>query len=194
MCRPKDSVSRLDYNGYTFNNISLDASYARNSIKGNIAIDDPNGKISLEGMVSNISSTPSCDIRATVNGLRPNTMRLTSRWGGTSFSANLAARLSGKSLSTMTGEVDLSQFVMTSPDTSYCMDNMHITAGNNRLHLASDFADVLIEGRYNLALLGQSLANIVGKRLPTLPGLPTYSKQTDNSFTINASLKRAGPA
>lgn len=187
----KGLVSRLDYNGYTFNNISLDASYARNSIKGNIAIDDPNGKISLEGMVSNISSTPSCDIRATVNGLRPNTMRLTSQWGGTSFSANLAARLSGKSLSTMTGEVDLSQFVMTSPDTSYCMDNMHITAGNNRLHLASDFADVLIEGRYNLALLGQSLANIVGKRLPTLPGLPTYSKQTDNSFTINASLKRA---
>ena len=59
------------------------------------------------------------------------------------------------------------------------------------LKLYSDFAHAEVKGQFDYTTLGQSIANIVGSRLPTLPGLPTLTHSPHNNFTIHMTVAEA---
>lgn len=44
-------VGRLDYNGYSYRNISVDAEFGNNSYNGVVCVDDPNGYLCIDGLV-----------------------------------------------------------------------------------------------------------------------------------------------
>ena len=79
---------------------------------------------------------------------------------------------------------------MKTPDPSYQLTDISVQASNEKedqyLTLTSPFADIYINGDYDYGTLAQSVTNLIGSRLPTLPGLPPVNRLTHNNFDIHA--------
>ncbi len=190
--KAKGKVLKFDYNNYTFNNIDLDGSYENGTMEGKFAIDDPNAKIDLVGKVVDQGRKSSANVETEVRRLDLSALNLSNKWPGTKFDFDLVANVQGNSFETLDGMIDVNHFVMDSEERHYELDNFHVEAGDDEqgrfLEMMSDFASIEILGDYDYRTIVQSITNLVGEKLPTLPGLPKYSNHRDNQFKINATL------
>ena len=105
--------------------------------------------------------------------------------------ARLEADLHATSLDNAVGVVSLTDLKL--PEKDFVLRFLRLEAGydddsRHYVRLYSDFAHVEVKGQFNYATVGQSLANIVGKRLPTLPGLPPLTHDTHNNFSIHLTV------
>ena len=87
------------------------------------------------------------------------------------------------------GVVTLQQLHL--PEKDYHLEYLRLEAdfedGRRQLTLNSDFAHADLTGDFDYTTLLQSVANAVGSKLPTLPGLPPL-RQTTNNFSLNLML------
>ena len=72
----------------------------------------------------------------------------------------------------------------------FALRNIHLEAENtahgNTLSLSSEYADMRISGQYEYTSLMQRITNLIGSKLPTLPGLPKQTNERNNNFNIEA--------
>ena len=189
-------IGRLDYNDYAYRNIEINGTYRNGLIDGQASLDDPNAKLTLWGTASTEPSHQLANITAEVKAFNPKGLKISDKWGDATFSFDLTADVKGKSLRTVDGSVNISQFMMDDGDNSFAFDNMLLLAsakdGRQRLSVESDFANVEVEGQYDYKTLLQSITNTIGSRLPTLPGLPkTTTGNVRNDFTLSADISNS---
>lgn len=107
----------------------------------------------------------------------------------TAFDFNIDAHVSGKTLNTLNGDINITNLGITSKNKNYFSEHLDIHAENNKtmhqLHINSDFADISINGIIDFATVPQSLTNYVGRRISTLPGLPELTNDKKNNFTAS---------
>ncbi len=81
---------------------------------------------------------------------------------------------------------------LKSPDPTYQLTDIYVEASNEGTDqyflFTSPFADINIQGEYDYATLAQSITNLVGSKLPTLPGLPPVNRSANNNFDIHAII------
>lgn len=140
-------VERIDFDGNTYSNIDLDATYATNQLSGWLQIDDPR-----------LSARAELDLKATT-------------------------------VNDAVGVVSLHKLRL--PEKDYELDYLRLESGyNDGTHfvtLNSDFASAALSGEFDYATLAQSVANAIGSKLPTLPGLPPY-RPSNNNFSLRLAL------
>ena len=184
--KAEGTVSQLEYNGYNYKNITLDATYSNQGIAGHIDIDDPNITANIEGDIK----PHHYNIQGSISDFAPQVLHLTDQWGDARFSADILADLEANSLNDVQGNLDIRHFTMD----DYVLDHLHITSGFiNQQHfitLNSDFAKAELTGQFDVTTLPQSIINAVGSRLPTLPGLPPVTGRTNNNFSLNMQLTK----
>ena len=188
-------ISQFDFNSYSFHDISIDGSLKNDLFDGILNINDPNGEISLKGLLTTNAKEPQARFEAVARHFNPAAMKLTDKWKDTTFDLNLNADLSGKDLNSLTGDLDMVGFLMKSPENTYQVERLHINSsyenGERCLRMTSDFADVMMKGDYNYETIAQSVTKFIGSKLPTLPGLPRTSNSRNNNFTINATISQS---
>ena len=195
----KGNVPRIDYQQYSYRNIDFDGTLRNGIFDGQVAIDDPNVQLNLWGNLAGIEKgsafPPHAQITADVQHLRPSALHITDRWGDADMTFNLTADLTGRKSSEANGYVNIGQFQMATPNDTLNIDNLHLAAdhqdGQHRLSLESTFADIELAGQYDYDTLMESLAAIVGSKLPTLPGLPRRNNTTHNNFTLSANISQS---
>ncbi|MBR1469027.1 MAG: translocation/assembly module TamB [Prevotella sp.] len=191
----KGSVSRFDFRNYSYQGIDLDGAVRNDHFDGSIAIDDPNVKLRAQGKIGTSGKTQAFNASAQVQHLRPSALHISDQWGDASFKFNVDADIAGQRLNTANGYVHIEDFEMNSSERQFTFDHLNLTATNrdgiNQLNLESDFADIDIEGNYDYNTIAQSITNLIGSKLPTLPGLPPLSRSSRNNFTINAEISRS---
>ena len=79
-------VSRLAYNGYTYNNVTFRGSYARNTVTGNLSINDPNISLTAGGQFGSHGRDKQLVVEARLDNFRPSATRLSDKWGDAVFS------------------------------------------------------------------------------------------------------------
>lgn len=188
----KGKILKFDYNSYSYNNIEIDGKYQNNIFDGSVAMEDPNGSLNINGRFDISSGTPSARLTAAIRNLNPGALNISRKWGDAIFNADITADISGKKMNELNGYIDLTDFSMVSADKDYHLDNMHIAAGYKKgkhaISMNSDFGYAEITGTYDYSTITRSLANLIGSRLPTLPGLPRLNSSGNNNFTINVSV------
>ena len=105
--------------------------------------------------------------------------------------ARIEADLHATSLDNAVGVVSLTDLQL--PEKDFALRFLRMESGydddsRHYVHLYSDFAHAEVKGQFNYATVGQSFANIVGARLPTLPGLPPLTHDTHNNFTVHFTV------
>ena len=191
----KGDVHQFDYNGYSFNHLSLDGSYQDNTFDGNISLQDPNGDIDLSGLVQFDNELSRLDLMGTVRHLNPKALHLTDQFDDAVFDADIDADFSGSSINNINGVLEVTDFKMLSKTKDYRFDSLSLLAANegdeHYLTLDSDFGKIHIRGQYDYTSLSQSVINFIGSKLPTLPGLPKTNDIHPNNFTIQAEITKS---
>ena len=194
-------VNRVDYKGYAYQNIHLDGNYVNNKLLGTVSIDDPNVKLDLTGQVSQLLTDQRQPVRevvidGTVSHLSPATLNLTDELEEAVISADIHADFTASSLNDAQGSLRISNGSVSGTKSfrPYHLDNLIVTSGyENSIHfvsLKSDFADATIRGEFDYATLPQSIIGLVSYRLPTLPGLPAATRDTNNNFSLRLMLSK----
>lgn len=188
------NVTKFDYNGYRYQNIALKYNADGQYDHGEISIDDPNANVVAFGKKKR-AKTPEFSIGAKIRGLNLARLNLTDQFKDATIDADIEADIHGSNFNNALSSVSVSNFNVKGGSRDYHLSQLTINAQRNdnvhELAMNSDFGNIKVTGRYNYATLLQSLTNIVGSKLPTLPGLPKMNHNIDNDFQINAQIVKS---
>lgn len=195
LIKAKGDISQFTYNSYTYRDITVDGTYHDDILDGLFRMDDPNGRVDVKGKLNLSAKSAAANLTAHVTHLNPSALKISNRWPGAVFGFDLKANVTGKNLNTAKGTVDLDNFSMTAPENNYQLAKLHIDlheqSGVHNILMSSDFGHVDISGQYDYNTIAQSLTNLVGSKLPTLPGLPKLTSRRTNNFVINATIEQS---
>jgi len=195
-------ISQFDYNGYSYQKITLNGKYTAQSIAGVFRIDDPNMALDLEGMYSTDPKQPNgktknVNLEGTVSRFVPAALHLTDRFGDAAISGNIDAEFTASNLNDAVGSIRISNANITATKDyqPYTLDNLIVTTGyDDQVHyvtMKGDFADATLKGEFDYATLAQSITGLVGSKLPTLPGLPAITSETNNNFHLRLLVTKS---
>ena len=188
-------IHQFNYNGYTYNHINVHGQYSKNDIHGQLHIDDPNIKLTAEGVVEKKGKTSDVKLTATISNLSPKAINLTDKWDDAQMSGKINANFTASNLNDAEGSINLSDFTLRDETQNYHLEKLNIESGyQDDIHfitLSSDFGQAEISGDFDYETLTQSFTNALAAKLPTLPGLPQVNPNTKNDFSVSAHITKS---
>lgn len=186
--KTRGQVPHLEYNDYTYHNITLDGSYNNGDVSGKLQVDDPNLSTSITGEFKN-QKPLGLKLTGNIAKLIPKKLNLSDKWGNASFGASINADFTANTLNDAMGNIVINDFTMTDSTLIYQVDHLQIKSGYDEgihyMRLDGDMGTAELKGQFDWATLPQSITNHIASRLPTLPGLPHDTKATSNDFDID---------
>jgi len=186
-------ISTFDFNGYSYQNLTVNGTFIKKVANAKITIDDDNIKLNLNGSVDLNPALPVYDFTAGIDKAQLHTLNLLD--DTITFSTQLTTNFSGTNLSNLAGKVSLLHSRLIDPRNNYPFDSLSVTAngsGNQRaITLKSDMADAYIKGSFDLATLPSYFKTILKKYIPSLKTTIEPPKAQD--FALNLTLKDPNP-
>ena len=184
-------VSKFAYNGYTYSNININGSYADNTVKGSLVIDDPNISLVAQGEYADLGKGKQLVVEAQLDHFRPSVTRLTDKWGDAVFSSSITADLQASGVNDSKGVVTIGHFRMQSSSDTCTINNLQVRGGfdshEHYLVMESDFGYAMLTGHFNYSSLVSSVTSQIGRHIPVIaPKNKDY--EGDNNFTLIAHL------
>ncbi len=189
----KGLITSVEYSKYNYENIELDGEYKRGGFDGKISLNDPNGKILLNGNFNLAQKVPTFNFKADVRKLHPNALNLTKKYEDSEFSLKMDANFTGNSIDNMIGEINVDSISFKAPAKDFFMKNMNITAtqngdGEKQLSLNSEFITAVIKGKYSYQTIPLSVLKTVERYIPSLLSINSKKKEPDNDFSFDVHV------
>ena len=188
----KGLVSLLEYNGYNYKNIKLDGLYKNGGFDGQVALNDENGNVSLNGKINLSQKLPTFNFHADIRDIRPNNLHLTNKYKDAKFSLTVDANFTGHSIDDMIGEINVDSFTFVSPEKNYFMDNLNIaakrTGGVKSLEINSKFLTATVKGNYSYQTIPVSIMKTVERYIPSLLTVNKKYKEPHNDFNFDVQI------
>ncbi|MDR0988888.1 MAG: translocation/assembly module TamB [Prevotellaceae bacterium] len=191
----KGLIAAINYNEYTYHNITLDGEYKQGGFDGQIALNDENGSVLLNGSLNAVSRMPTFNFRADVRNVRLHELHLTPKHEGSTLSLKMTANFTGGSIDEMDGEINIDSLHFTDPKKDYFLPGLKIAASrtddtHKYLSVTSNFLQAHIEGDYSYRTLPAGISNIISRYIPTLiPPRPHI--ESENNFSFDLRLEDA---
>ena len=196
--KARGTIRQIDYNDYAYENVKVDGIYNNGMLTGQLHIADPNLAADLNGSLNATPGRLQANLTAHVDHFAPSALRLFSgRLANAVYSGDIVAAFTGNSLNTAKGNLYVTRFTKTTPNSQYALDSLSLQAGNDErghfLALQSDFAEATVTGRFDYNTLIQSIENAIVKKLPSIQQLTPikYRPTQANDFALQAVVKRA---
>lgn len=191
----KGSISTLEYNRYTYRNITLDGEYNPGGFNGRIYLDDENGSIHIDGSFLSGKSIPDFNLKARVRNFRPHDLLLTDKYEDTGISLNLAADFTGHNIDDMQGKIAIDSLSLENPDVgkSYFLNSFQITALRindleKKLSIRSPFLNGDLQGKYSYRTIWPSMLRVLTRYLPSLFQTNRKLPESTNNFRFSLVL------
>ena len=189
----KGVVDKFEYARYQYHHITLNGCYKSGGFEGSFLLDDPNGKLELNGKMNLVSSLPFFNLTASLNNFSPHLLHLTDNYANTSVGGQLIADFRGKTIDYMDGTIELKNFEMVKNDEVYQVDSILIESYSDKLgrHMSinSDFIDAQIDGKFKFKTLVGKIKSLMGTYLPSLIGPSNEELYADEYITFGANLR-----
>lgn len=180
---------RIDYNGYSYTNITANGIYDKTTFNGTLGMDDPNGQISISGNIK-LGTAQVTNIKAEIRKLNPAALKITDKWKDAKFNLDISAdtHVSNKEDNLFKGHIGIKNLTMYSDEKKYMLDSFILTSTSGRFMMDSDFGKASLVGRYKLATLYQSIHNMLHSKLPSVFN---GGNKADNKFTLKAEITKS---
>ena len=122
----KGSIGQLDYKGYSYRDIALDASVAENLADGHIKIYDSNVSIDLNGLWDGTKKSKVVRLNGYVNNLSPEVLHLTDQWGNASLSAVIDADFTASNLNDAKGAINITNLEFNDSTGTYHINKVNV--------------------------------------------------------------------
>ena len=165
----KTTIDALEYRGYTYRDAIYEGRLSSGVIDGVFEIHDEVLDFSFAGLVNFQESTPVFDFEVSAKKIDFCQLNLTDFPCQVAFTSDI--NLSGKDLKSMDGDVVVDNILLIQDTTELAIKHIEINSQvsdeHNTFHLASDFVDFDIQGRFNLIkfipeTFNQIVANVSG--------------------------------
>ena len=166
------NIKTLVFNGYTYNNISLNGQIARNRFEGNASLDDENGKVRFHGLVDlNEKINKKFQFEASVRHFRPNRLSLIEGYENLELNFGIAANFTGNKIENVNGTIVLDSIAIKN-NGIYTTDKIYISSKtqNDSLQtiVESDLINGYISGKYAFAKVPSDIMNMIYSVIPIL--------------------------
>ena len=182
----KGDITTFTYKGYTYKNIHLDGIFRDDIFTGKAAINDPNGKLNIDGKAANVlafikqKGKLSADITIAANTVNLHRLQLSDALGNRTISFTSKIKGQGSNLNDIIGSLDLNGFAMTGEGQDITLNQLTVNMNNGvlgkSLDAQTDFGQLHLVGQYDYTAIPQSIKRILGNYLPSIiPPTPRYN-------------------
>lgn len=192
-CSAKGRVDSITYRGYTYTNIDLNGDFGPKGFVGEVQIDDPNAKLTLNGNVNLESKVPVFNFTANANHICMGPLNLSKNANNSCLSFDVIADFKGRNFDELEGSFSIDNFLYQRPGAKDLIVNnvsLNVTPsvnGNKKATLYSDYINGTISGQYQLAGLWNNTKKILRQYVPAV--IPSaVNKQDGNNFTFNFNI------
>jgi hypothetical protein len=189
-------IFSLDYKGYTYRNIMLNAGYDGLRIDGELKTDDPNGRLSVSGLFDlSDKEKPELKFKAQVRNAQLANLNIGKNMQHSYLSFNVDADFIGKNIDNINGHLQIDSIDFIKGDKLFNMNKLLVEASIDstqiqKLKVSSDLVNGKIEGRYSYQGMANSVLNMLQPYLPALiekEKKETY-KDAANNFTLDFTV------
>ena len=195
----KGEVSRLDYQGYTYDNILIDGGIDRGIYKGRVELDDENGYLMVNGTFNNRRYEPEINIKAEVKNARLFETGLVKnpKYENSVLSFSLDANSSGNDIDNFKGYIEFDSLNFIGSEGTYSNSKIrggveNIGKNERRMYLDSDFLKAELRGDYNYKYFVNSVVSLVNKYMPVVEVKKNRKnrriKKNSNNFSFEIEL------
>ena len=189
-------IDHVDFRGYRYHDIDADITKAGNNLRGQVAMNDGNGRIVADGDITLAGANTTVDFNAQAEGVNLNRMGLIKKYAGYDLSANIDAHFSGNNLDNANGNVTVSDLRFANEQNrGLHLEEFVLDADNaspeQRLAVNSDWLNGEITGSFNFKTLVPATKRLLGQAFPTFFGsdaAPAPGKQKSNDLAFNFVL------
>ncbi len=188
----KGEVQSLEFKNYNYRHIVFDGMYDHRGFDGLIQLDDPNGKVTINGRFDLDEKIREYHLVARVRELNPYNLNLTSDYEDSDFSLTLNLDFAGNQLNNMIGSIQVDSLDIRLPDTHYLIEHMDLNAYQEdevrKVVFNAPFAEADIQGHFDYTTLKASFFNMLNQYTPSLLS-QSGSVVPDNDFTFSVWLR-----
>ena len=195
----KGDVTSFTYKGYTYRNIHLDGNYRDDVFTGKISINDPNGKLDIDGKAANIlafmreKGKLSADIMIAANAVNLHNLQLSDALGNRTISFTSNIKGQGSNLNDINGSLNVNGFAMNGEGQNIGLEQLNVKMNNGilgrSLDAQTDFGELHIAGQYEYASIPQSITHVLGHYLPSLVrSTPRYNARGKANYAFALRL------
>lgn len=187
-------ISYIDFNGYRYNNATLNGTLQKKKFDGAVLINDRNLNLDFKGAVDLNPKLPAFNFTAAIKGAHLNTLKLTKDTIG--LDALITSNFTGSNVENIEGSIRMHDVKMSVPRHDYLIDSIYFAASGKegdvrQLTLRSGLADATLKGKYDLTSLPDYFKAIAKKYIPSLQTIVAPSKP--QNFDFNIQLKNLDP-
>jgi len=185
-------IPSVYYNGYKYQNLTLDGRFDKMSMEGHCRINDENARLAFSGLINRSNSLPEYQFDILVDEINLQPLNVLSKAGKSSAAFHLHSDLKGKTLDDLQGKISIDSLSLYHNQEWFHLNHLDLTAGKdpakNHILIASPIINGEISGDYKFSTLMNSARSLVGYYLPSLihPGVPDFS--SNNVFDFHCTF------
>lgn len=195
-------VDYVDFNNYRYNDINLSATIDNNFIEGNVAVNDPNITLTIEGDANIDKKSPLINVHADIKNINFLNTNLSKKY--LTLSTTIDANIDNFNIDEADGYIHINDLTFSdNPQKSLHINNINIETQNSVspqfLSLESDFVDAKIDGSYSFKTILPTIKDILSHSFPVFFGEGTHANVANatqhnsrqNNFTYHATIKKS---
>lgn len=190
-------IGKIHFKRYPYENIRLNGHYSNTAYDGWLEIDDPNGKLSMYGIIDLQDKTPIFKFTARGENIKVHELKLTPKYADSSLSFGINANFVGNSFDTAEGELSLDSTSFVNGDKQFFLEKFSIVAKNagtpQSLQINSDILHGEISGQYSFKTLYKSFLELLRPCIPSLVKTEQEEAYTNNKFQFHLSFNNTEP-
>lgn len=194
----KLNIKHITYRDYRYRNIRINGMFKPHLFTGHILMDDPNGYLDFDGMLSDINDYHNCEFTLRLDHFRPNLLNLIEDYPHLDISLSTAADFEGEQWANLSGFISLDSLqILNGENKAYILPHLMLealTSDTSSATITSDLINGSIHGRYALAALPSSIMSLVSETMPLAAHLKIpKTKRVDNDITFMIDIEPLKP-
>jgi hypothetical protein len=188
----KGKVKSINYNNYSYKNISLDGIFEKNHFNGVASINDPNLVANYDGNIDFKQKTPAYSFCLSVSKANLFPMHYT-KIQDAFVSFNVDVIGSGFEFENLHGKFNFTDINLIENSKSYHADSLVVASdlsnNNNAIQIWSSILDANLQGKFKLNEMHLVLQEMASKVLPKKINSTNYTITKDQNLSFQFNLK-----
>ena len=161
----------IDFKGVRYHNITANVDKQGNDFTGMVSMNDPNGRVNIDGKAILDGANSTCDLNIVTEGLNLARMGLSNKYPNHRAKMTATASFWGNSPDNATGHVEVKDFAFTDNNGNGLKFNlMELIADNSDgeriISIDSDHIDGFISGQYDFKTIVPTVKHMLSQAFP----------------------------
>lgn len=192
-CIAEADIRKIEYKGYTYNNLRLDGEMRPEEVSGSVSINDENLRLSINGLADWSEEDTRLDVTMQLADFKPATLNLIEQYpelvlGATTYISLYTSGKPDEMLDNMTGYVIVDTLHIQNGGIQTTMEQFKLLVDCDtesaqpvhQLRIQSDYLTANMSGSFRYKTLPITIKKLIHRYLPTLIEDP-YQQHTDNN-------------